>query len=288
MKWTRSIARCATWREISSRAKHLLPAQLDVSATARLLPHPRNRPHQFPIRHLIRAPETRSIRHRSRWNNASEPAAPDAPAFRAAAASPAGSNATISRSRGSSDTCELSGNCTGACHAPWHTNHSSTLPERAEAPRPRRTADRYRTPDRRATPALTGCAPNACAGARPLRNPSPRSAGPARPRSHSCSAAPLPVRNSSTRLHFAQIFFAAHHLLAGAHAHVHFAVDASGMLRAGLQILLAAADLEQIQKLVFEQLGRRARLEGPIMNAPGRRSASSSPASAEIRSRAPA
>jgi hypothetical protein len=37
------------------------------------------------------------------------------------------------------------------------------------------------------------------------------------------------------------------------------------MLRARLQILLAAAHLEQIQELVFEQLGRGSRLEGPVM-----------------------
>ena len=64
-------------------------------------------------------------------------------------------------------------------------------------------------------------------------------------------------------INFAPILFAAHRLLARPQAHVHLAVNAAGMLRARLQIFLAAPDLEKVQELILEQL-RRARVrKGP-------------------------
>ncbi len=67
-------------------------------------------------------------------------------------------------------------------------------------------------------------------------------------------------------LRLTQILFAADNLLAGAQAPIHFAIDAARMLRAGLQIFLAAPHLEQIQKLIFEQLRGGSGLERAVMN----------------------
>ncbi len=53
----------------------------------------------------------------------------------------------------------------------------------------------------------------------------------------------------------------AHHLLARAQAHAHFAIDAAGVLGRRQQIFLAAAHLEEVEKLPFEPLGRGARTE---------------------------
>src|SRR5260370_317224 len=66
--------------------------------------------------------------------------------------------------------------------------------------------------------------------------------------------------------HFTHVLFDPDHLLAGAQAHVHFAVDAAGMLWARLEILLATAYLKQIQELILEQLGRRARAKRSVVN----------------------
>src|SRR5215472_12551163 len=68
-------------------------------------------------------------------------------------------------------------------------------------------------------------------------------------------------------LHFAQVLLASDDLLARPQAHVHFAVDAAGMLRARLQVFLAAADLEQIQALVLEQLGAGARAKRTVVQS---------------------
>ena len=67
-------------------------------------------------------------------------------------------------------------------------------------------------------------------------------------------------------IHFSPILFRADNLLAGAQAHVHFAVNATRMLRTRRQVFLAAADLKQVQQLRFELFGRRSRVERSILN----------------------
>ena len=64
---------------------------------------------------------------------------------------------------------------------------------------------------------------------------------------------------------FVAIFGGAHHLLAGAQAHGHLAVDAAGMLGRWDQVLLAAAHLEQVEELAVRSV-RPRRASGTARN----------------------
>jgi hypothetical protein len=59
-----------------------------------------------------------------------------------------------------------------------------------------------------------------------------------------------------------RILFRRQSLLARSQATLHFAVDAAGMIGRGFEVLLAAAQLKQIQQLRFELIGEGAREKG--------------------------
>ena len=61
--------------------------------------------------------------------------------------------------------------------------------------------------------------------------------------------APVGAQKLHHAIHLVPVLLAPHHLLARAQAHRHLAVDAARMLGRGHQVLLAAAHLEQVQKL---------------------------------------
>src|SRR5437667_10212010 len=63
------------------------------------------------------------------------------------------------------------------------------------------------------------------------------------------------------------VLFHTDNLLAGAQAHSHFAIDASGMLRGRLQILATAAHLKQVAEPGLELLGGRSRAERSVVKS---------------------
>ena len=66
----------------------------------------------------------------------------------------------------------------------------------------------------------------------------------------------------------APVLLRAHGGLARAEAHVHLAVDAAGVTGRGLEVLRAAADLEQFESGGLEHLRRRSRPERTIVEGP--------------------
>ena len=81
--------------------------------------------------------------------------------------------------------------------------------------------------------------------------------------------APIGAQEIGDAHDFGGILRRAYHLLAGAQAHRHLAIDAAGVRGRGHQVFLAAAHLEEIEELRLEALGGGARAEGSEIQAGG-------------------
>lgn len=68
---------------------------------------------------------------------------------------------------------------------------------------------------------------------------------------------------------FAPVLGGGNDFLAGPQTAAHFAVDATRMIGRDVEILLAAADLEQVEHFGFEAFGRGARAERSVVNGHG-------------------
>src|ERR1035441_7574196 len=93
------------------------------------------------------------------------------------------------------------------------------------------------------------------------------------------AAGPQEVRHAG---YFVAVLLGAYHLLARPETHAHFAVDATGVFRRGLQVFLAAAHLEEVEELRFEALGGRTRPERPEVQPRGLRQVGGDVAAREL------
>ena len=99
------------------------------------------------------------------------------------------------------------------------------------------------------------------AAPRPIRIPDWPKPGRARVRSTTSWLSPRVARKLSHRRGLFGVALVGAALVAGREAHLHLRVDAAGMARIGIQIVGAAAQQKQLQRLFGKALRRRARSE---------------------------